>query len=370
MCRQARPTGRSLGGRPWLALAGLLPACGTVAGGPPDAAGTDAAAVADGPVGVADAASAADARPLLDAPAAAPRVLIPSFFDDELYVYQTGPLAALAPAPLPDRDGTGSRGIAGAGDRVYVTSIAHVTALDAVTLELLPGAPQQVTTCDPAAALFSGAALFCPAGGAGMVYRFEGDPFSPVDSAALASPQVTAGTLRRLLVPYGPDDTTIAVLDGATLDPLAGSPIAVPSLPIVLAADDETDRIAAGAANVLYLYDATSLILIGSVTYPVDTGVSGLAFEPASGRLFAGLGRGKVALYDAGDLSELVAPIARALTNQGVWYPQFDAGLVYAVASAFGGEARLIVLDAATLDHAIGSPLILPGAAAGLAVVR
>jgi hypothetical protein len=325
-------------------------------------------------------AQSVDAAP--DAEVRDPRVLIPAAETDEVYVYATMSLTALPSIILPDRAGTGSRAIGIARDTVFVISEADITALDPGMLSVLPGYPLPLASCDaarvvplPSGFVFSGDAIFCTSQAMGRVFRLEGDPITQVDSADITSPILAAGSARRLLVPYGTGSPpTVEVFDGASLVPMPGSPLtfSVGAGPMALAVDDVNFRIAAGAGTELRLYNSESLEVVNRVTYAAGVYPASLAFDVPTRSLVVGFNQGQVAAYDSVDLTELVPPTQRARPDYAFATPYIDGDRVYAidVSWTFGSEWRLLVLDLMTLDHVAGSPLVLPGKPAGLAIVH
>jgi len=111
------------------------------------------------------------------------------------------------------------------------------------------------------------------------------------------------------------------------------------------------------------LFDATTLAKIGA-TAVYSSNVGGLAFDEGGAHLIITTGP-KVTSRSVLDFSETVAPVARHSELLATPIVDTTRGRIY-----LGGGflAKLIVLDATTLEHVIGSPVSLPKAGTPIGV--
>jgi hypothetical protein len=333
--------------------------------------------VTDATIGV-DAAhtdASTDAGPSMSS-----RIVVASYFSDELYVYDTSTLAPVGTIPLPDRTGTGSRSVTVSAGTVWVGSQADLLALDPATFTPRGGYPlhfDPATTCDASAAHVEAGALYCFRNS--TVYRWSGSPLMQAGSRGVSfSIDGLGGSAQRLAVSTpvagtpSTSPSTVYVLD-PSLIPVVGSPINVPFQPTIVAADDDLHRLAIAQKNgsEVRLFDLTgSLAPIGTLSIP-GGGVTAIAFDAQHDQLvvaFMDAMASKLATYSANDLTSKISPISLAPAGFAPAWIADDSSRarLYVGVAESGGAGQVFVVDSATLAGVSGSPIDLPGSIGGL----
>lgn len=301
------------------------------------------------------------------------RLLIASSASDDLYVLQADDLTSMPTITLPDRIGVGSNGIEVTSNFVWVSSIQEFTALERSDLSLLAGYPRTVTSdCFANTGAFTASTAYCAYAaeltgvGTSRTLGYEIAPDGTMSSDFISAvelpyPVSVAVTPSRVYVVHGATSRSIGVFD-LDLNAVAGSPTAASTgSPLtMIEADDELGQVAVSGGAEVELIGRATLASFGRRTLAAN--VSGMAFDTARGRLLVGMEDGHVvALELDGELSEVSPRAQRAATTITDMTYDRTRDRVYAVAGS-----TLLVLDGATLQHVLGSPVSLQTALAGV----
>lgn len=297
------------------------------------------------------------------------QIVVGASSDDVLWRYDAATLAFLGSITLPDRAGAGNNALFVHGGAIWITSLSDVTAVDISTLMLRAGYPQTITDCNIARAFIDGSELYCPLDMTGTssdrVKRFAGPPYTFSSEVMIADPaQPIVGSSSRVLVPHGAPTTNLAVLD-PMLSPVAGSPI-VPgaAFSTTVAISDSLNRIAIGQSSTIDVFDRATLAPVMEITG--SSSVGSIAFDETRGWMLAARNNGTVTGYDAADLAVTVPAVTVASGAISDLYYDATRDRIYALNAGGGSMPILIVLDAATLNHVTGSPIVLPAVGGAL----
>jgi len=296
------------------------------------------------------------------------KIIVAARSQDNLFLFAADTLAPLSTAPLPDRVGNGNDGIGLAGNKLWVSSVQQILALDPEAVTVLAGFPKTIdstTSCLAGSSIFRDPGLYClvkQTGTAGdKVELHAGATLAVTQHLALPDPLIVGGSNTRIVVTYGTNGTSAAVLD-ANLAPVAGSPLTVPgsSGGQLVAVDDDDGRVAVSGGKTVNVFNRATLAGAGAHTFSAN--VIGLVFDPAHARLVVVLVDGHVAAMSTTDGAIVVAESLEVAATSNGSTPILDAprGRIYLLTA---NESQLAVLDAATLHQIAGSPVSLPAQA-------
>ena len=201
----------------------------------------------------------------------------------------------------------------------------------------------------------SGAAFV--ANGSGSVQKI-GPADTLVDTQSVSGqPEAIAVDNSRGRVFVSIDDTTdsVAVFDTANLNPVAGSPVALPAGSNVreIAVDEAAGRVfVANASAYVTVLDATTLSVLGTYTMPGGAGAYGIAVDETTHHVYAAGYTGSLVTFDGLTLTtvrttsiggELSTGVAVDPANKLVYVTRGSAGRVTVVSAVSGQVLSTVV---------------------------